>query len=353
MQVITITRQLRKTPLFFLLILLMLAPLYSHAKGMGKIVVANRNSGTISIIDSGSDQIIDTVTLPVDVNYPNAPEPMYVVNTPASNRVWVGDRANNRVVVFDGNSFAAETSVPAGVGVFHMWADQAGRQLWVVNDVDNTVTVIDPQSLAIIDTVDMPTDLINDGAKPHDVMLDSQGTNAYVTFLNTSDIDNDTVVQFETVTFQEINRTDVGEDPHISFNRKNTQLYMPCQGSDEIYILNAEDLSLFDTIPFPGTHGAITSTDSKRFYTTNISGSGLEAVAAINTTTDMVIGSADSPDSVPHNLALTPNGKKLYVTHSGAANNTVSVYKTVRNDNPEFLQTIVVGDNPFGLAHVR
>jgi DNA-binding beta-propeller fold protein YncE len=55
---------------------------------------------------------------------------------------------------------------------------------------------------------------------------------------------------------------------------------------------------------------------------------------------------------VPHNIALTPNGKKLYVTHS-AENNTVTVYTASRQHPvPTFARSITVGNNPFGLAYV-
>lgn len=352
MQFFCLTGYFRKISVFLVLITLVCTPSLTFAAGMGKIVTANRGSGTISIIDAGSDQVIDTVNLPVDADYPNNPEPMYVVNTSANNRVWVGDRANNRVVVFDGNSFIVEASVPAGNGVFHMWADQAGHQLWVVNDIDDTVTIIDPQTLTIIETVDMPADLTDLEAKPHDVMLDPQGDFAYVSFIFPLGFGNDVVVQFDTSTFQELNRADVGNDPHLSFNRKNGQLYVPCQGADAIFILDAFDLSFVDMIDLNNAHGAITSTNSKRFYTTNISDNGVDAVFAIDTTTNTVLGSADSLNSVPHNLTLTPNGKKLYLTHSGP-NNTVSIFETVKNSSPIFLYAIEVGDNPFGLTHVR
>ena len=62
----------------------------------------------------------------------------------------------------------------------------------------------------------------------------------------------------------------------------------------------------------------------------------------------------DTPYAVPHNIALTPNGRKLYVTHSGA-NNKVTVFTTkgLFDPIPEFSGEVTVGDNPFGLAFVR
>lgn len=318
-------------------------PLDVAVAGNGKIVVANRGSDTISVIDAGTDVVIATVPLPM-FSGDLLPQPMYVVNTPAKNRVWVGDRANNRVVVFDGNNFEVEATVPCGNGIFHMWADQAGRQLWVVNDVDKTATVIDVKKLNVLATVPMPSDL---GA-PHDVVLDTQGVFAYVTFL----ADN-TVVQFDTYAFSEVDRAVVGISPHVAYVSKNDALYLPCQGSSAVYVLDAVDLTLLKVISVPNAHGAIESTNSQQFYTTNIAGGGTAAIQYIDTKSNTVVGVANTILPTPHNLAITPDGKKLYVTHSGASANKVSVFATKKNANPVLLGTITVGTNPFGLAYVR
>ena len=103
---------------YFVLSLILILPNTIFAADDGKIIVANRASGTISIIDNVSDKVINTIALPKSVN---KPEPMYVVHSPDANRIFVGDRANNRVVIFDDKSLRFETTVAAGRGVFHMW----------------------------------------------------------------------------------------------------------------------------------------------------------------------------------------------------------------------------------------
>ena len=47
------------------------------------------------------------------------------------------------VVVLSARDFSLKGTVPAGNGVFHMWASPAVHQLWVVNDVDNTTAICD------------------------------------------------------------------------------------------------------------------------------------------------------------------------------------------------------------------
>jgi YVTN family beta-propeller protein len=322
----------------------------------GKIVVANRGSGTISVISTITDEVVGTYNLPAGEN---TPEPMYVVYTPTRHQVFVGDRANNRVVVFDARNFDVRATVEAGAGIFHMWADPQGRQLWVNNDIDNTTTVINPRTLQVIATVPTPADLVAQGGKPHDVILDPWGRYAYVSLVGL-DGENDYVVKFSTRTFQEIGRAAVGKDPHLSLTRRNGLLYVPSQGNNSVFVLNRRTMELVTEIPVPGAHGAGMAHNGKYFYTTNLPGGGTDGLYTINTRTNTVVGEAvDTPYPVPHNIALTPNSHKLYVTHSGGKADKVTVYTTTTNDNttrsepvPVLAGEISVELNPFGLAYV-
>lgn len=323
-----------------------------HAhKERGHIVIANRASGTLSIIDVRSDTVSATIALP-SANNPS--QPMYVVHSPRADRIFVGDRANNRVVVFDDEHFDYETSIPAGNGIFHMWADPQDEQLWVNNDIDNTATVIDPVTLEILGTVAMPEDLVALGGKPHDVILDPIGRAAFVTMVAVAG-DYDYVVKFETNLFTETARAAVGKDPHVSLTRRNKLLYVPTQNSNAVFLLSRKDLSLYKTLTIPGAHGAGMTRKGKTFYVTNISGGGADGLYTINTKDNEILGQpVDTPFPTPHNIALTARGNKLYITHSGASADQVSVFNIDRKTKiPVLNTTVTVGLNPFGLAYVR
>jgi DNA-binding beta-propeller fold protein YncE len=282
----------------------------------------------------------------------NPPEPMYVFYSPIRNRVFVGDRGNDRVVVYNASTMDIETTVPAAAGVFHMWGSTASRQLWVNNDIDNTSTVIDLRTLDVVATVPTPADLVALDGKPHDVILDPAGDYAYVTVLAAAD-PNDYVVQFSTETFEELGRTAVGKDPHVSLTRRNEMLYVPCQNTNELYILDRHTLQTVDVLDVPGAHGAGMANNGRFLYTTNLSGGGSEALWTIDTATGEVVGQpTDSPYTVPHNIALTPGGHKLYLTHSGA-NDKVTIYRISGEDPvPVLVGEVTTGANPFGLAWV-
>lgn len=316
----------------------------------GDIVVANRNSGSISVIDTKIDEVKGTYQLPAS---PNTAEPMYVVYDKRRHRVFVGDRANNQVVVFNSNNYSVETTIAVGQGVFHMWADRLGKQLWVNNDIDNTSSVINLRTLQVIATVPTPADLVSMGGKPHDVFLGPLGRLAYVSIVGVVGA-SDYVVQFNTRTFEEIGRAAVGKDPHLSIPLISLYLYVPCQNSDAVYVLNRFNMNLVETISVPGAHGAIMTTNGKVFYTTNLPGGGTNGIYAIKTRTNNVLGSTNTPYPVPHNVAVNNSSKKLYLTHSGGTSDKVTVY-SISNHNPVpvFLKEITVELNPFGLTYAE
>ena len=316
----------------------------------GTVVVANRGSGDISVLDDVTGELLGTFMLPY-AEGENMPEPMYVNGRVGLKRVFVGDRANNRVVVFNSRTFEVEATVPTGQGVFHQWIDRNGKQLWVNNDIDNTITVIDPSTLVVVATIDLPADLVAMGGKPHDVVTDHRGRCAYVTMLGFAG-ENDYLLQYDVRNFTEMNRQPVGKDPHLALGR-NTDLYVPAQGSDEVRVFDPESLELIEVIEAPGAHGAAVSPNGRWFYTTNLPGGGADAVQTIETASNMRIGEAvATPYAVPHNLVLSPDNRMLFVTHSGPTADKVTFFRIHRKSGlPTFAGEVTVGSNPFGIGY--
>lgn len=305
-----------------------------------RVVVANRASGDISVVNAKTDALIATYPMP------DNGEPMYVVHVRSAHKVFVGDRANNRVVAFNERNFNVEGIIPTGNGVFHMWASPQGNQLWVNNDIDNTTTVINPNSMQVIATVQTPADLVAMGGKPHDVVVTRNA--AFVTVLGVAGT-NDYVVKYSASQFCEVARAAVGQDPHVSFTRNNRLLYVPCQNSNTVFVLQRSNLNQVTTIPFDGAHGAGMSNGGEFFYTADISGNRL---GAISTSSNSLIGTLPStPFSTPHNLAINRNDCKLYVTHSGGTADKLSIYHLT--PLPVLESSLTIGTNPFGLTYYK
>jgi YVTN family beta-propeller protein len=315
----------------------------------GKVVVANRASGTISVIDVASDEVTKTVPLPEGQN---PPEPMYVNYSWPAGRVFVGDRANDRVVVFGAGDLSVQGTVPAGRGVFHQWQFPPSTQLWVNNDIDDTATIIDAVTLEVMATVPMPEDLVERGGKPHDVIVDPNHPFAFVTMLGLAGPD-DYVVQYSTETFEETGRVAVGKDPHLSLAFGDGYLYVPCQNTDDVFVFDRQTLEQVERLDVPGAHGAGMTLQGDIFYTTNLPAGGDDALFTIDTSSNELIGEpVETPYPVPHNIAVTPDASKLYVTHSGGGSDKVTVYTAGEDRRPVFAGEVTVGFNPFGLAYV-
>ncbi|MCR9247066.1 MAG: hypothetical protein NXI31_18700 [bacterium] len=311
-------------------------------------VVCNRGSGDITVFNRDGN-VSQTVALPAATN---ASEPMYVVQV--GGEVVVGDRGNDRVVRFDKDDYSVIGDVAVGAGVFHMW--HAAGQLWVNNDVDNTTSVIDTDTWAVTQTIAMPADLVSMGYKNHDVFVTRDA--AYVSLLGGSGA-TDWVVRYDNTTFQETDRQEVGKDPHLWHDRWSRKLFVASQDSDTVAVLDEDDLRVRQTFSAPGAHGIYVPRWSRTLLTTNLPNGGTDGLMAAR------IGwrgrlrpqdSLDTPVAVPHNIAASRFGSRIFVTHSGATANEVSIYRLrgwFWNRRLELVNTVQAGTNPFGIALVR
>jgi len=242
-----------------------------------------------------------------------------------------------------------------GAGVFHMWGDPADDQLWVVTDIDNSISVIDTATNSPLTSFPIPADLSTAGGRPHDVILDPSGPFGYVTIIGLNATQgHDNVLKFEHqggTTFSEVERASTGGDPHVSLTSQNDRLYVPTQEADQVRVLERDDLSFVTDIPVDNAHGVNTSADGNHLYTTNISGGGTNGLFTIDTATNAVIDMDDTL-AIPHNIALAPDNSQLYITHSGATSDVLSIYSLADPSDPAFIQTVTVGTNPFGIASV-
>ncbi len=312
----------------------------------GTVAVANRASGSVSIIDVQTDNVVNTLILPAAAQIP---EPMYVVYK--ENRLYVGDRANNRIVVYDSFGFNLLKIIPTGSGVFHMWAAKEAQVLLVNNDIDKTVTVIDTNSLSAINTLSLPSDLLAEGFKPHDVFITNKGKNAFVSLVDGQD-GNDYIVKLSIKRNKELSRKEVGGDPHLFISplKRNT-LYVPSQDSGEVLALNTRNLATRYQFDVPNAHGIYAL--GRRLYVTNIAEGGAHGLYTLDAKGKHIIDTDNTPYGAPHNITVTANGQKIYVTHSGATQDKVSVYQTIPGRQlPSYLGEITVQNNPFGLAYI-
>lgn len=317
----------------------LLIPAAAGASPGSEVVVANRGSGDISVIDT-TTLAATTIALPAA----NA-EPMYVSHDTRHGRVLVGDRGSSTVIAFDDESYEVVATVAVGDGVFHQWIDTGREQLWVVGTTNSTVSVVATEDLSLVTTFTLPAEVIADGGVPHDVFV--AGNHAYVSVLGLSN-GSGLVIQYSTKDFSETGRLATGGDPHL-FVRAG-KLYVASQDASSISRFHAVTLAPLGSASVPAAHGLFV-TDRGEVFVTNIAGGGVDALWELDSQLSAVADVADTVPPVPHNLTVD-NDRQLWVTHSGGTADQVSV---VDLDNAGFgsSTTITVGTNPFGLAFVR
>ena len=298
------------------------------------VAVANRGSGTLSFINAKTNALVDTIDLPGEA------EPMYVVYVANTDKVYVGDRAQNQVHVLNAETYVVETSIDVGAGVFHMWADGLGSALWVNNDIDNSISVIALDSHTVTQTITLD-------AKPHDVFLSQDGTQAFVSILRPDEADQ--VYAFNALTYVQTGTVDVGEDPHLFHLAKKNKLFVPCQNTNQLLTLNSETLTIMDDTPLAGAHGISATLDQRKVFVTGINVNKLYQVSA--STSELLTPELATSLAVPHNVVVNAKGKKVFVTHSGGDSDQVAIFKVNRNRGLMEKTTITTGTNPFGLTY--
>lgn len=318
-----------------------------------KFVVANRGAGNVTVHAATDGARELTVPLPAGEN---PPEPMYVQQV--GDEVLVGDRANDRVVRFSSDDYSVLGEIAVGRGVFHMWAGK--HRLWVNNDIDATSSVIDTKTMKVVETVPMPEDLVADGYKPHDVYVGKKF--AWVSLLGGSGA-SDWVVQFDQKKGKEKARVAVGGDPHLWLDRHRQRLYVPSQETGEVAVFHAVTMKKLQTLPLPGAHGVFQPAGTRVLLVADITGGGSDDLHALRASWFGLSAKdqADTGTPTAHNIAATPFGHRIMVTHSGATSDTVTLH-TLKFTGPWWLpfadvELVKVGEakadtNPFGLAYV-
>ncbi len=316
------------------------------------IVIADRGAGTLSVIDTTTDTVVKTVALP-GATLPTAPG--YVVYSAAHDRLYVGDTANHRVIALGGPGFTALPDLLTVADAFHMWAH--GSQLWVVDRVDKSLAVFDLDTHTRIAVVPVPPDLVALGGVPHDVVVDI--THAFVTVASVSNAP-DVVVKYSRTTFAEVARVSVGDDPHAFLHPTSRSLYVACQDTDNVFVIDRDTLGVLTTVPTFGGHGVWIPASGQALYVTNFPGHivggdpgpNADGLFTVDLNTNTSLGGTSIGFPAPHNLASTADGSKLYLTHSEGGTR-VSVFDLATpTSKPVFRTAVTVGANPFGLARV-
>ena len=337
----------------------------------GHVAIANRNAGTISLVNPRTLETAASFTLP------DNGEPMYFAYDIFRSFLWVGDRANSRIVVMKlrGNRIkllppGKKRFLPLAEGTFHTMPTQVNVDgsdsvesmrrpiTCTTNDIDDVTIIHDVRSRKKLATIPLPEDIKRLGGKPHDTT--NNGRYGVVTYIENSD-GNGYVATYECGFpnclkrrrgWRLVKLLKTAQDPHVAV-RDDTNMVIAAQGGEVLFV-TLPDMRVLSRDEQPSPHGVIISYNSKYLYVTNIAGMGKDAIV----TYDMQAGKradcdiVDTTNPTPHNPAVSLDGKRLFITHSGPESSVNSAFDIDQNGCPiaGSEKVFTTGLNPFGLT---
>ena len=133
---------------------------------------------TVTAIDDRgvpvSQTFVQAVHLPLTANRPTASSTVAWEPRAAGNRVWVVNQDNDTASVFNAVTHAKIAEIAVGAAPRSVAVAPNGR-IWVTNKQSASISMIDPTSLSVVQTLALPR-----ASQPYGIVFDPAGSAAYV-----------------------------------------------------------------------------------------------------------------------------------------------------------------------------
>lgn len=275
-----------------------------------KLYTNNRDSSTVTIIDTTTDTLIGSIDMP---------GPLF--STLVGTKLYVSSYSTDSIRVIDTTTDILEPST-ISTGDYPIFSIASGSMLYVLNREGNNVSVIDTGTDSLVT-------LLPVGDTPvHAVLV---GTNLYV--INQNDdtisiINTNTNTVTDTISFQEASGINYATLVDINL------LYVTSSFAGNLYILNTDSNTITGSLG-PGAASASKLVDGYLYLLIPTDGT----VVVIDTSTDTIIGEPIPVGTYP--TSMTSSNGKLYVNNIG--DSSVSVIDT---ESKTKITDITVRANP-------
>jgi YVTN family beta-propeller protein len=261
--------------------------------------------------------------------------PGEVAFNPSGTLAYVVNDGSDTVSVINPSTGTVINTIPVGTSPVGVAFNPSGTLAYVTHCASGTVSVINPSTSTIINTITLGT------ACPWGIAFNPSGTLAYVT--NTY---GDTVLVINVATDSVIDTITVGSDPTmVAFNPSGTLAYVTNEYTSTISVINGATDSVINTITVGTTPwGVAVNPSGTLLYVTNAAVNGGGTVSVVNPATDRVT-STIAVGTWPFTVAFNPSGTLAYVVNDGS--DTVSV---INPSTGTVINTVPVGTSPVGVA---
>jgi YVTN family beta-propeller protein len=205
------------------------------ANARGVAYVANRDEGTVSVVDTGNQEEMQLVA--------TGRTPVSVALTPNGQRAYVVNFGANSVSIVDTNSQVVIATLPVGLNPASVVISPDGQRVYVVHQGENTLSIIDAVNETVLRrTVDARRPF------PQTLVMSPDGAFVYVLGVGSNLV---SVLNTATVVVEPV---PVGQDPvAMAFSPDGRQAYVANRGTKAFAVL--------DTTTFPPTKlGDVNST---------------------------------------------------------------------------------------------
>ena len=270
--------------------------------------VPRNNSGQMSVIDLGSNTVVNSINGGAGIGIAVAPNGL---------RAYAIDQGSSSVKVVSTVTQTQVASIAVGAGPWSGVTSPDSTRLYVSNRNANTVSVINTATNTVDASFNVP-------AAPTGLVLSPDGATLYVGSANT------TMLSVVRLSDNQVNSVNVGTTSHaLAINRDGSRVYfVNGQQAGRMVAFNTATLATAGDVVVGGVPiGIGISPDGSRVYVSNDGGNGNvngNTVFQIDAATLSVIAvGATGPR--PRGVDVHPDGTRVYV---GNSNGTMSVLDT-------------------------
>jgi YVTN family beta-propeller protein len=303
-----------------------------------KLWVAQQYANTIAIIDTETNEEVDTINTDS-----NCSGPMFIAVTPDNTKAYVSCRDDDTVAIYDTETLSFENTIEVGSQPRGIVINPSGTKAYVANKSDSTVSVIDLNTNMEIATIDV-------GAGPNQPSMTPTGDYVYVANQNHESI---TVIQTSDDTVIDTILGVVGEPWDVYVEPTGTYAYVSDRIAQDVIRIRLSDNTVVDTAitgdEIVTINGLGATEDGKCLIIADHDA----AVVSLDTTTDTVISNNTEFDSDEPWETLV-YGNRAYVSQGEGGNPAVAVFDIASDCTLTFVADVnTTNADGYGMALVK
>jgi YVTN family beta-propeller protein len=265
----------------------------------------------------------------------------------AADLLVVLNKSDHEAVLVDPISLKTLTKVATGHGPHEAAVSPDGRRAYVCNygltgvfregerrdEPGNTLSVLDLESRAVVDTFDL-----GEFTRPHGIAVSRDGKRLWLTCEGAQ-----AVLELDAASGKILRDWKTGQEvSHMLVPTPDEKkLYVANIRSGSASVVDRERNTVKTVVTGAGAEGIDVTRDGRQVWVTN---RAAQTVSVIDTSSDSVIASFESGGEMPIRVKFTPDGKEAWI--SNARSNAISVFDAGTRKQ---LASIPVGAVPIGI----